>query len=175
MERPGIGYSRLENIVSAPHTQSEVGIGEVMVKVLGEPQGDGSGRGDDCIPTETCGALRFGFRDHSPDPDPDLRNVGGVREGASSMSSQVAIDSVLAFKRTITQSPCLASLCQGTISPTQFVEIQRLMKLENGTSSITRAFSALEYRYNFSWAERKMPDADVALLGGVGPRWLSHW
>ena len=49
-----------ENTVPAPHTQFAVDAGEGTVMVLaGELQGDGFRRGDDCFPTETCGALRL--------------------------------------------------------------------------------------------------------------------
>ena len=48
-KRPVINCSRRENIVPAPHTQLAVDIGEGTTAVAGELQGDGFGRGDDCI------------------------------------------------------------------------------------------------------------------------------
>ena len=63
-ERPIIRCLPPKNIVPAPHTQLAIGMGEGTAMVGGELQGDGFGRGNDGIPTETCNALRLHSVNH---------------------------------------------------------------------------------------------------------------
>ena len=96
------------------------------------------GRGDDYIPTETRGALRLNFDDHTLDSDSDPRNADGIQEGVFGMSPPAVLDLVLAFKQTM----AIPSLCRGLfLSPSS--GNPTTSEGVNGVSSIVRTFSAI--------------------------------